>query len=248
MKLPAFLKEDGEKVLFNQTGELVYYIPDKYFQDTKSTIAKVEGEYVSTLGIFDWALVSENGKIGTIKPFKYCSMMICKPNRIEKIKNFSINGNEPRDYRVLHFEKGDEVISDVNTPKIVDNVEIFFKGMTYKQDCMPPTIPYDKAQDYYPENMELNAKGYGLNMQLFGILVSEQYRDPTDLSKPFRLSKQIDKSMFGYKQLSIIDIPKYISPLISISSQNWDDGLMAAIAMTAEGKSKESPLNKVVMG
>ncbi len=248
MKLPGFLKQDGEKMLYNYSGELLYYIPEKYFQDTKSTIAKVEGQYVSTLGIFDWAIVDANGKVGKVHPFKYCSMMLCRPSRIEKVKNLSLNGNDPKDYRILHFEKGDEAISDINTPKIVDNVEIMFKAMTYKQDCMPNTIPYDKTQEYFPENMELNAKGYGLNMQLFGIMVSESYRDPEDLSRPYRLSKAIEKSMFKYKQLSIIDIPKYVSPLISIGSQNWDDGLMAAIAMTKEGKSQESALNKVVMG
>ena len=81
---------------------------------------------------------------------------------------------------------------------------------------MPNTIPYDKTQEYFPENMELNAKGYGLNMQLFGIMVSESYRDPEDLSRPYRLSKAIEKSMFKYKQLSIIDIPKYVSPIFIV--------------------------------
>lgn len=248
MKLPGFLRQEDEKILFNQTGELIYYIPEKYFQDTKSTIAKIEGQYVSTIGILDWALVSETGKVGKAHPFKYCSIFLCKPDNVEKVKNVSINGNEPMDYRICHFKKGDEVISDINTPMIVDNVEIMFKAMIYKQNCMPTSIPYDRTQDYFPENMELNAKGYGLNMQMFGIMVSELYRDPTDLSKPYRLSKEINRSMTGYKQLSIIDIPKYISPLVSISSQNWDDGLMAAIQMTKEGKYKESPLNKVVTG
>jgi hypothetical protein len=248
MKLPVFCKQDGEKILFNQTGELLYYIPEKYFQDTKTTIAKIEGQYVSTIGVFDWALVSDTGKVGKAHPFKYCSIFLCKPSSVEKVKNVSLNGLTPMDYRVCHFVKGDEVISDINTPKIVDNVEILFKAMIYKQNCMPPSIPYDKAQDYFPENMELNAKGYGLNMQNFGFMISELYRDPTDISKPFRLSKAIEKSMTGYAQLSIIDIPKYISPLISISSQNWDDGLMAAIQMNKDGIYNESPLNKVVTG
>ena len=35
MQIPAFLKQDGDKLLYNQDGELLYYIPDSYFSDTK---------------------------------------------------------------------------------------------------------------------------------------------------------------------------------------------------------------------
>ena len=152
------------------------------------------------------------------------------------------------DYRILHFIKGDEAISDINLDKDIDNVEIMFKMLVLVENKIPSTIPYDKFQEYFPENMELNAKGYGLSMQMFGIMISELCRDPDDLSKPFRLSKKINDSMYGFRQISVIEIPKYISPFTALTSQNWDDSLMSAITMSQEGNTKVSPLERVVTG
>jgi hypothetical protein len=248
MKLPAFLKQDGDKILYNSTGELVYYIPDRYFGDTKTSIGLVLGPYVSTMGIFDWALVSENGRTSRAKPFKYPTVILCKPDRIEKVKNLSLNNQRPMDYRVLHFKKGDEAISDIHVPRVIDNVELIFSLMVMVENKLPTTIPYDKLQEYFPENMELNGGGYGLSMQLFGIMMSELCRDPEDVSRPFRLSDTIKHSMYGYRQISIKQVPKFVSPFTSLTSENWDDSLMAAVNMSNEGNDTVSPLERVVTG
>ena len=248
MKLPAFLKQDGDKVLYNSTGELVYYIPDRYFSDTKSSIAIVMGPYVSTMGIFDWALVNENGRASKARPFKYPTIILCKPDRIEKVGNLSLNGLKPKDYRILHFKQGDEVISDIHVPRLIDNVEMIFSLMVLVENKMPVTIPYDKLHEYFPENMELNGKGYGLSMQMFGLMMSELCRDPEDISKPFRLSETIKHSMYGYRQISIKEVPKFVSPFTSLTSENWDDSLMAAINMSNEGNDTISLLERVVTG
>lgn len=248
MELPAFLKQSGDSLLYKGSGELVYYIPENYFGNTKVSVATVLGAYVTTLGIFDWAIVSENGKVGKANPFKFPTVIMCKPNRIESVKELSLNGLAPKDYRVLHFKEGDEAISDVNIPKIIDNVEILFKAMIYVSNKMPPTIPYDKIHEYMPENMALNAGGYGLNMQLFGILFGELCRDPDDVTKPFRLSKKIQSSMFGYKPISIKEKPKFDSPYSALSSENWDDSLLAAIDLSTQDNTVVSPLERIVTG
>lgn len=247
-KLPSFLKRDKEKILYNSTGELVYFIPDSYFSSTKSTIAKVLGSYVSTMGIFDWALVDEHGKYGKAHPFKFPTIFICKPSRIENVRDLSLNGMKPMDYKVLHFVKGDEAVTDTNVPRIVDNVEKLFSLMVLVENKLPSTIPYDKLQEYFPENMALNDKAYGLNMQMFGLMISELCRDPEDLTRPFRLSKTINNSMNGYRQISIKQIPKFTSPFSALTSENWDDSIMAAITMSQEGNNTISPLERVVTG
>ena len=120
--------------------------------------------------------------------------------------------------------------------------------MVLVENKMPNTIPYNKLHEYFPENMELNGKGYGLSMQMFGIMMSELCRDPEDVSKPFRLSKTINNSMNGYRQISIKEVPKFVSPFTSLTSENWDDSLMAAINMSNEGNDTISPLERVVTG
>ena len=195
MRLPAFLKQDGDKLIFKGPGELIYYIPEQYFSYTKTSVGSVIGSYVSTIGIFDWALVDNSGKAGKANPFKFPTILLCRPSKMETVKNLSLNGLEARDYIVLHFKEWDDI------PKIIDNVEAIFKAMIYVSNKMPPTIPYDKIHEYLPENMSLNAGGYGLNMQLFGILFSELCRDPDDITQPFRRSEKIKHSKFGYKSI-----------------------------------------------
>jgi len=248
MQLPAFLKQSEDKLLFKGPGELVYYIPEQYFSKAKVSVATIVGSYVSTIGIFDWALVDEKGKASKANPFKFPTIILCKPSSIESVKELSLNGLEARDYRILHFKPGDEAISDINVPKIIDNVEIIFKAMIYVSNKMPPTIPYDKIHEYLPENMDLNAGGYGLNMQMFGILFSELCRDPDDVSQPFRLSKQIHKSMYGYKPISIKEKPKFDSPYTALSSENWDESVLAAIELSQKDNSVVSPLERIVTG
>ena len=245
--LPAFLKYKEGTCYYNGDGEMLYYIPEDYFTDTKNPIAMTVGQYVSTLGIFDWALVSTNGKISEAKPFKYPTVIMCKPSVIEKQKGVSLAGTKPKDYRVLHFKKGDEAISDVNTPEIIDNVLAMLRMSIVNGNKLPPTIPYDKLYDYFPMAMELNGSSYELNMQLFGIMVSESCRDPKDLTKPFRLSKS--NNMTDYAQVSIKSLPNYQSPYVAITSENFDESLMASVLLSDKNESDlpTTPLEKVLM-
>ena len=34
----SFLKQDKEKVLFNGDGELIYYVPEKYFESKSALV------------------------------------------------------------------------------------------------------------------------------------------------------------------------------------------------------------------
>lgn len=248
MQIPSFLKLDGSKLLCNLDDgeELIYYIPDTYFSDTKSSVAVILGEYVSTIGVFDWGLVDKHGNRGKSHPFKFPTIFICKPYSIEKVKDLSLNGTRAIDYRLLHFRKGDEAVSDINVPQNIDNVEILFKALIFVSNKLPPTTPYNHLHEYFTENMQLNGKSYGLNMQMFGIMISELCRDAHDVSKPYRLSNFTDET--SYRQISIVDIPKFISPYTSLTSQNWDESLMAAVEMSQEGNNKVTPLEKVVTG
>ena len=52
MAFPSFLKQDKDRVLFNQEGELVYHIQEKFFENGCAVII---GEHVSLIGIFSTA-------------------------------------------------------------------------------------------------------------------------------------------------------------------------------------------------
>ena len=94
----------------------------------------------------------------------------------------------------------------------------------------------------FKENIKLNGSDYGINMQLFGIIVYEICRDPKDLSKPFRLAK--NDNMNDYRPISIKAVPNYVSPFVSMTSENFDESLVASVTMD---QNKPSPLEKILI-
>lgn len=234
--IPKFLKRDGDSLLFNQEGELIFYIPEMYFSRNYAIII---GEYVNLLGVLDYAIFDEKGKHNGLKPFRFPTVFLCKPGEMEKVKNVKLTEHvEAQDYRLLKFRKGDQVVVSVKVPEMVANAEEFYKLFTSGK--MPTTIKYDEIQDYFLENIRLNGADYGISIQLFGIIIGEMCRDPKDPSKLFRYTSM--SNMTAYQMLNIREVPKYISPFTSITSENFDDSLVNAII---NKNTKYSPMEKL---
>lgn len=263
MEIPKFLDLQGESLVFNQdNSEFVFYVPENFFDSTsKNAIAEIKGQYVSMIGLCNWAIIDSKGKRSELKPFRFPTMFLCKPYKIEKAKglildDFNYDQDEERertieeeeklskDYRLLRFRKGDEVVSEIRVPQIIDNIELFYK-LAVITARIPNTISYDKGWEIFLENAALNGLSYDLNAQLFGIVWAGLCRDPKDISRPFRMTNM--KNMNDYKPISVKMIPNYISPYTSIVSENFDESLRSAILMKDKEDIPYSPLEKVVM-
>ena len=238
-KVPGFLKRDGDSLLFDQNGQFVFYVPEIFFDRGD---AQIKGEYVNLLGILDYTIYNEDGSNIGLKRFYFPTVFLCKPSRIDKSKNLRLkNATEPQDYRLLIFEKGDAVVVSTKVPQNIANVEDFYR--IFLTGKLPTTIPYNKLQDYFVESIELNGSSYGMSLQMFGVVVSEMSRSTSDPSVAFRHTKFTDQ--MAYRAISIKDLPKYISPNASISSENWDLGVVGAIMNPVDSN---SPLEKLLMG
>lgn len=249
MEIPKFLRLEGDSLVFNEKNKtFVFYVPENFFNNhSKNAIAEIVGQYVSMIGLCNWAIVDSNGKRSELKPFDFPTMFLCKPFEIEKVKNLKLLKQlDPADYRLLKFHEGDEVVSQIRVPQIIDNVELFYK-LAVITGKFPTTIPYDKGWKIFLENMSLNGNSYGLNAQLFGLVWAGLCRDPKDISRPFRLTNM--KDLNNYKPISVKLLPNYISPYTSITSENFDESLMSAIMMkdTPEKDIPYSPLEKIIM-
>lgn len=239
LKIPDFLKRDGDSLLFNKEGQFIFYVPEVYFDRGDAII---QGEYINILGILDYAIFKPDGSNSGLKRFYFPTVFLCKPSRIEKLKKLKLKqATEPSDYRLLVFEKGDAIVVSIHVPQNISNVEDFFR--IFLTGKLPTTIPYDKFQDYFPESIRLNGASYNMNLQMFGIVASEMCRAKGDPSTAFRHTKI--KDMMDYQPISIKDLPKYISPNASISSENWDLGIIGAIVNDNE---TNSPLERLIMG
>lgn len=250
MEVPSFLTLDGDSLIFNQPNkEFVFFVPEQFFNDkTKRPIAEIIGEDVSMIGLCNYSIIDSTGKFGPLKNFSFPTMVLCTPYEIEKVKNYTLPGSHvTSDFRILHFKKGDKVIKQIRVPQIIDNAEMFFK-LVVVTSKMPETIPYDDIWELFIENAELNGFKYGLHSQLFGIIVSELCRDPNDFKKPYRLTNK-SANPIGYKTIPIRYLPKFTSPYVSLTSENFDEALRSSILMSdmKEEDIPYSPLEKVIM-
>ena len=236
--MATFFKTVNDKVLFTGDGELIYYVPEKYFN---MKAAEIIGERVNVMGIFTYALFDKSGKCVLTKPFNAPTMIECIPNSISKESNYHLKGTkEPTAYRLLHFKKDDELICSTKVPVSFDVLEKFIK--IFNGGNLPDNIPYDKIQDYILKNADLCKFDYKVSSQVIGMVISEIYRSEKDLSKPFRLSGSND--MLAYKAIHISKVPRYTSPFTAVTADNADEAIASAISTPGTGS---SPLEKIVM-
>lgn len=236
--MASFFKTVNNKVIFSGDGELIYYIPEKYF-DIKA--AETIGERINVMGMFTYAVFDKSGKRVILKPFNCPTMIECIPSSISKESEYHLEGTkEAKSYRLLHFKNGDELICSTKVPVDTAVLEKFVD--IFKGGNLPENIPYNKIQDYILKNAELCKFDYKVSAQVLGLVISEIYRYDKDLTKPFRIANTND--MYAYKAISIDKVPKYTSAFTAITSDNADEAIAAA--MTTKGHA-DSPLEKIVM-
>lgn len=236
-KFPSFTKVVGDSLVYNDEGTFCFYVPKIYFDRSN---AKQEGDIIKLFGIVDWTIF-KNGKHNGLHRFNLPTVFETRPTKQVSLKKVKLTPeSEPTEYIMFEYEKGAPIIVNINLTQDVTNIEEFFKIL--KSGRLPSTLPYDKFQEYMYDAFTYAGTTYKLHSQLLGVMAGRYFRDRKDLKKAFRDTK-MDK-MTGYKTISIIDLPKYISPYASITSENWENALIGAMT-NPEGT--KSPLEKMLM-
>lgn len=246
--IPSFLKLKNNALYYNGPGEFVFLVPEIFFERKHAII---EGEFVNMLGILNYAVLKKESDtiMKNLKNFRFPTVFLSKPGRIEKVKNLKLVDSRPAEsYRILHYTDNneDQIVVSIDVPQDIANVEEFMQ-IFVKTGKIPANIPYDTLHEYFLESIALNGGSYKITAQMFGIIVSELCRDPKDLSVPYRLSKTINNSMVDYESISIKAIPKIVSPFTSITTENWDEAVVSA-SIIDEEDIKDTPMEKIMMG
>ena len=237
--IPSFLRKDGDSLVFNQDGEFIFYVPEIYFDRGD---ALVVGEYVNIIGIMDYAIFDEKGKTNGLKRFYFPTVFLTKPYTMDKQKNVKLTKSQPAsDFRLLRYKKDDVIVVSTLVPESPYNIEDFYK--IFLRAKLPNTIPYDKLHEYFIDNCNYNGEDYSVSIQVFGFIIGEIARDQHNMHKAFRHTDWTDPT--SYRLLPITDLPKYISPMQSISSENWDNAIIGAIMNPSD---VESPMERLLMG
>jgi hypothetical protein len=239
-KLPPFLRLVGSSVVYNGDGEFYFYIPEKFFDLRASFYV---GESINSIGILNYAISDKNNKLGELREFNYPTRFLTTPYKVNKVKGIKlIKESEPMDYRILCYRKNDPIIVNINVPEELSTMEDFIRLFVIS-GVIPNTIPYDKIQEYFINNIAYNGESYNVSLQLFGIVISELCRDPDNINIPFRLSKTND--MKAYKAIGVKTVAKLISAYSSITSENFNESVVFASLNTNKVK---IPLERVLTG
>lgn len=230
MKLPSYLKNDKGKVIYKGTDELLFFVPESYFNN----LASLEGSVVKLFGLFFYKQKSEN----KFNVFRYPSFFFTTPCDIQPKKDVKINHVDSMDYRVLVYRSGDTVINSTKTLKSIRHVEAFVDFVNSGR--LPNMLPQHELGEFFNNNMKFNVGSYNVPANKIDLALSELCRHPTDPTIPYRLSKPTNP--YAYKMINIRDLAKASSPFASLTSENWDEALIHAVQ---NKKYKPSPLEEL---
>lgn len=237
-KIPGFLKlVNNTSLVYDSDGELRFYVPEKYFTNKN---AEYLGSSIILLGTVQYGL--KKGNKETLNIFSYPCRITCTPTEILKEKNLVVGKADVDDYRILVFKKGDTVVDSIHGVQELVNVEDLFRTMVLSGN-IPNFIPYDDLHNYFLYPMEVNGGNYGISAQAFGVFITKLCRQKSNLEKEFRLSKNKIKNNTNYTSISIRTAPKYTSPYTAITSENWDEAVVASIMNTNK---VDVPLEKLM--
>ena len=91
---------------------------------------------------------------------------------IDKVKETElVQGQGVADYRILTFEPGDQLVTNVFTPQNTDNVNEIL-SLHVKTGKIPNTIPYNELYNYIYEAINLNGGNFNIHSQIMGIIYS----------------------------------------------------------------------------
>ena len=245
-----WLQVKDDVLYYTGTGTFIFFVPESFFEDGH---AFQEGDYVNSKGILNWAIMKNSDDDPSkyslkSKPFTFPSAITTKPSRIEKVKKLKIKeSQESQDFRVFYYEnnKEDQILSSLHSVQDITNVE---KNMSIFEITgkIPPGISYMDLYKYFVDSMSLNGGKYPLSIQEFGLLYAEICRSPHDYSKPFRLTKDLDKDPYSYRSISIKEVSKLISPFTAITTENWDKAVINA-AIIDDKDIKDTPMERIMM-
>jgi len=239
-RFPSFISKKGDSVIYDDTGEMDIFVPEKYFD---LRMAFSAGKYMNVFGLLNYCIIDKDGKKSGLKLLNIPTRFLTLPFKIDKLKSVKLlPTSKVQDYRIFRYKKGDMVIVETKVPEEIENVEDFINLFIITGN-IPNTISYDRLQEFFIDNIAANGNSYSISLQMFGIMLSELCRDPKNINRPFRLSGSND--MNNYNSISVKAVSKLINAYTALTSENFTD---AAVHAMMNDKAVESPLERVMIG
>ena len=241
-----YLREEGDACIFVGTYMEVY-LPKYYFDRGTAVLS---GNVIETLGIFSFKVFESEEKQDTAKLhlFNFPSKMSTQPSDTynKKIVDL-VEGQGEMEYKVLKYYKGDKFITNLNIAKQSANTSSFINLMNAGK--LSTAIPYDQILKTELDNLNFNGVNLKVPATVMELIISEIYRDKTDLTRPFRYKAGSSEkvSMYDYKPINIKSIATFNSTFTGITFEDLDYNLVASVNKARQNKKEAiSPIEKTI--
>jgi len=247
MKTP-FIEKADQLILAEDFMEI--YIPKFYFE---SDIAYFIGREIMCYGIFNFRYFTKEEYSSELKKKKVELHTFALPVIIALNPNDYSNDlvpeiDEEEKVMVLKFSKNEVVIK--TTELVIQQVETFTKFLSLlTSGRLPKTIPYLAVSDIALSLQTFNKRDLGIPSLGYEMIVSDIYRDKTDLSKSFRfkMGSKPNVNQLDYTTLNLRELANENSEYTGLTFEDFLYAVQSAIVKTQNGHiSKESPVEKTI--
>jgi hypothetical protein len=235
-----FFTEKNDSLIFSG-NYMEVYIPEYYIENN---MARYLGNTIETFAIFNFKVFKDENKKDDSKlhTFSFPSPIILKPSSILTGQIGPEKDNDEK-FLILKFFKGDIFINNLFMTKQSKNTEMFLNLLTNGK--LPSTIPYEKILNLLVENLSINSVNLNVPSTILELIISEIYRDASDLSQPFRFKSNLAKSK--YKTINLKNISNYNSTFTALTFEDIDYALVSSINKTRYNlKETISPVEKTI--
>lgn len=247
-----FLKTVDEKVIF--TGKYMeIYIPRKNFESdpTKKGISEYSGEYLETLGNFNF-LVFPEGKENRDN-FVMRSLNLAVRIKIEYSNTYKITTQlpsdlNPVDYTVFCLEKDDLFCVNLFQEKSAENTKDILTLI--HSGNLPKAGSYEKQLAVYSGATLLNGTKLNSPLVIFELILAEINRWEKDPTVPFRKAitdPSLNVSEYDYLPVNLKQLPTLNSTFSAMTFEDIHQSTINSIKKTKYGEEeKESSIEKMI--
>ena len=231
-------REVGDSLVVD-SARVEVHIPQSYFSDE---ISEWFGDKLKTICIFKFRSFADGESKGTdhimLMPVE---AVISYSDRSETESETGDDGDgQTEKIQVLHLERGDVFIENLNITKSADAVKRFVNLL--HGGHLPRSIPYEKVMQFYFDCLDINGVDLEVPSVILEAIVSELYRGGDEQSLPFRRSKGKTYRPVNIKRLAALN-----SSWAAVAFEDMGQALVSSVARGRRGvKDVKSPIEDTI--
>lgn len=228
------------------------YIPKELFNtddETKSTIAVQYADGFKLMGVFNIRFYESDDadrNSSRLRTFNFPNMIMTYPSDFSTEKlQLTNNPEDSNNYVVLKYYMGD-VIMEAEEVQSPANCTKFLNMIT--KGKIPNTIPYERFEAIWQTNFAINNFNPRVPSLTLQLIWAEMCRDPSDISKPFRMVYgKGNADTTSYVETNMDNVAAATSVFSALSFQKIKEKLAAALNMSlTDADQRRSPVEDVL--